>query len=260
MVTVYILKLEQDKYYVGKTYNTDNRIDSHIIGEGSEWTKLYKYISKIQIINFCDEYDEDKYTIMYMAKYGIDNVRGGSFCTIHIDLTIRNVIKRMIANANNTCFNCGGSHFVKNCTNNIKCVKNDIDIATTHKEEIIGNITNNNIFESVNNNEENIEADFTKNDISEPIINCTENIEGDITQNAISEPIINCTENSVVNTQVVAPIPKPAPNIKSYKCYKCGKFGHFAKNCNKKLCSRCGRNTHLQYQCYASTHLNGEYL
>ena len=42
MVFIYILRLEQGEYYVGKTANPDFRIESHFNSEGSAWTKLYK--------------------------------------------------------------------------------------------------------------------------------------------------------------------------------------------------------------------------
>jgi len=53
MNTIYILKLEDNKYYVGKTKNINNRILDHFTNNGSEWTKKYK---PIEIIN---EYKSD---------------------------------------------------------------------------------------------------------------------------------------------------------------------------------------------------------
>ena len=43
---------------------------------------MYKPNRLIELVPDCDNFDEDKYTIKYMAKYGIDNVRGGTFCKI----------------------------------------------------------------------------------------------------------------------------------------------------------------------------------
>ena len=83
MRTIYVLKCEQNKYYIGQTNrNLEYRIYEHIFGSGSEWTKKYKPIKIIDIINNCDEMDEDKYTKIYMKKYGIDNVRGGAYVTL----------------------------------------------------------------------------------------------------------------------------------------------------------------------------------
>ena len=41
--TIYILKLNNNKYYVGKTNRTVNdRYQEHLDGNGSIWTKKYK--------------------------------------------------------------------------------------------------------------------------------------------------------------------------------------------------------------------------
>lgn len=85
MVYIYILKLQQDKYYVGKTKYPNFRINEHFNSEATEWTRLYRPIQIIKIIPNCDDYDEDKYTKIYMDRYGIDNVRGGSFVSIVLD-------------------------------------------------------------------------------------------------------------------------------------------------------------------------------
>ena len=39
MVSIYVLKLKEGKYYIGKTNNEKKRIEEHIKSNGSEWTK-----------------------------------------------------------------------------------------------------------------------------------------------------------------------------------------------------------------------------
>jgi len=113
-ISIYILKLEQDKYYVGRTSNILNRINKHIQNEGAVWTKKYKMLSIYTIIDNCDIYDEDKYVIKMMNEYGIENVRGGSFTTIKLENYQINYINKSIANATNKCFKCGKSGHVAN--------------------------------------------------------------------------------------------------------------------------------------------------
>lgn len=96
MVFIYLLQLEKNKYYVGKTTNPKLRLDKHFTSNGSFWTKKYKPINILEIIPNCDDYDEDKFTIKYMEKYGINNVRGGSFCQIKLSDINISTLKQMI--------------------------------------------------------------------------------------------------------------------------------------------------------------------
>lgn len=118
MTYIYVIKLESDKYYIGKTGNPKFRLESHFNNSGSEWTKKYKPIDTIEIIESNDIFDEDKITLKYMNLYGIDNVRGGSFAQIILNQASLETINKMLSSSNNTCFNCNkNDHFVKDCPN-----------------------------------------------------------------------------------------------------------------------------------------------
>ena len=73
MVYIYVLKLEQEKYYIGKTNNPQFRLDNHFTSNGSEWTKIYKPVFLLELRPNCDDYDEDKVTRQYMDNYGIES-------------------------------------------------------------------------------------------------------------------------------------------------------------------------------------------
>ena len=117
MVGIYVLSLEQGKYYVGKTYKTINeRYAEHCKGYGSGWTKRYKVIELVEAYENCSDYDEDKFTKIYMAKYGIENVRGGAYCRIYMPYSQTKMLRREIYNAENKCLECGSvKHYVNRC-------------------------------------------------------------------------------------------------------------------------------------------------
>ena len=132
MVYIYILELNNKKYYVGKTNDPKFRINTHFKSNGCSWTKNNKPIQMTALYPDCDDFDEDKYTLKYMKKYGIENVRGGSFCKIKLTEQNKNTIKHMISGASDNCYKCGKSgHFASNCNNK----KNDEESSDENCEE-----------------------------------------------------------------------------------------------------------------------------
>jgi predicted GIY-YIG superfamily endonuclease len=106
MVFIYILQLENKKYYVGKTLNPGFRLEQHFNSSGSQWTKKYKPLKVLEIIPNCDNFDEDKYTLKFMEKYGINNVRGGTFCELKLNKDNKTIIKKMLKGAMDKCYIC----------------------------------------------------------------------------------------------------------------------------------------------------------
>lgn len=116
MEHIYILKLENSKYYIGKTKNIEKRWTEHITGNGSGWTKKYKPMSLIKTVVSTSYFDEDKYVKEYMSKYGIENVRGGTYSNIDLDTNCISVLEKEIRHSKNLCTRCGrNTHFIKDC-------------------------------------------------------------------------------------------------------------------------------------------------
>ena len=75
---LYVLKLDNDRYYIGITRNLNARLAEHFEGKGSKWTRKHKAISLEKVIYPADEVGlEDKITAEYIDLYGSNKIRGG---------------------------------------------------------------------------------------------------------------------------------------------------------------------------------------
>lgn len=87
--TLYILKLEQDKWYVGITSKTvEYRFKQHKNGFGANWTRKYKPLEIVDTkdLGECEvekaQLFEGRVTREYMEKYGDNTVRGGDLTDV----------------------------------------------------------------------------------------------------------------------------------------------------------------------------------
>ena len=91
--TIYILSCKKNKYYIGSTNRPlKERILEHFEWKGSSWTYKYPPIKVVETIQNADNFDEDKNVKKYMFKYGIDNVRGGSYSSFQLSNEMKNLI------------------------------------------------------------------------------------------------------------------------------------------------------------------------
>ncbi len=120
---VYIAKCKESKYYIGKTDNLQKRLEAHKNGTVS-WTKRYPIIEVVDTIDNSDDFDEDKYTKIYMKEYGVENVRGGSYCQLTIPKEKLSVLTMELRSCENSCYVCGEiGHFSSQCKSKKKYKK-----------------------------------------------------------------------------------------------------------------------------------------
>lgn len=81
---IYVLKLIEERYYVGRTSNILKRIEEHFTVGGSLYTKKYKPIKVIEVCEEISNDDERLKTLEIMDKYGWENVRGSCWCSLEI--------------------------------------------------------------------------------------------------------------------------------------------------------------------------------
>jgi len=189
---IYILRLQGGRYYIGKSDNVSKRYEQHLNGTGSSWTKKYKPISVDKIIPNASAFDEDKYTKMYMSKYGMDKVRGGSYVNVELDDFQKQSINTEIWGAKDLCTQCGrAGHFVKDC------------YAT---KDVSGNA----IYEEEESSEEEEEEEY------EVVYGCE---------------YCDRTFTTEYGCRVHQKSCKSVDTKKEGACYRCGRGGHYSPEC-----------------------------
>jgi len=117
---VYVLELEDNKYYVGKSSDKGERIQRHTNGYGSAWTKKYKPIHELApLTNPQPSFWELWETLELMKKYGIDNVRGSMFTSPFQLLREDKIMAaQLYCELYDLCRKCGWEgHFITYCKN-----------------------------------------------------------------------------------------------------------------------------------------------
>jgi predicted GIY-YIG superfamily endonuclease len=115
--SVYVLKLENDKYYVGESTNVKKRIWAHKNENGSAWTKKYGVEKQIEGVEVKNNFYELAQTLEMMRVYGIDNVRGSLFTKpFPLDRFEKIMAAQLYCELHGYCRKCGSNdHFVGNC-------------------------------------------------------------------------------------------------------------------------------------------------
>ncbi|MDP9078794.1 MAG: GIY-YIG nuclease family protein [Bacteroidota bacterium] len=88
LLKLYLLELENDKYYVGQTDNPGFRFSEHLSGKGAKWTRLHKplhiLLTKELSVDSPGEamLHENWMTLQQMERFGWKNVRGGDYTIV----------------------------------------------------------------------------------------------------------------------------------------------------------------------------------
>jgi predicted GIY-YIG superfamily endonuclease len=113
---IYTLRLQNDKYYIGKTSDLVARVLAHTNGTGSSYTRKYKPVEVVEVECMRDPFHEDAKTLQYMHLYGIEDVRGGSFANLILTPNDHILINRLLSTAYDLCFICQTpGHYSSNC-------------------------------------------------------------------------------------------------------------------------------------------------
>jgi predicted GIY-YIG superfamily endonuclease len=116
---IYALQLDSNRFYIGRTNRSDGveiRFKEHLTGKGSEWTRKFKPISIIESYQHDSTFEEDVLTKKYMMKYGIENVRGGSYTKIVLEEWQIMSLENEFKSVTDKCFKCGkAGHFANEC-------------------------------------------------------------------------------------------------------------------------------------------------
>lgn len=97
---VYVLKLENEKCYVGICLKGDpfKRIRRHYKANGARYTQNNRVLKLILLQEITDTLQELVYTLTFMKTFGITNVRGDKYVQKNINDFERNEISNLIIN------------------------------------------------------------------------------------------------------------------------------------------------------------------
>jgi predicted GIY-YIG superfamily endonuclease len=226
MTSIYVLRLQAGKFYVGKSENPMRRYQEHLEGKGSSWTRKYRPLKVEKILENASPFDEDKVTKEMMAKHGIENVRGGSYVTETLDDVQEEALLREIWGAKDCCTQCGRKgHFIADCH---------------ARTDVLGNLLTGEDSEDSDSEESVVYVKSFKKivpNVEEKPVRC----EKKILSKAQEKPLK--VEKKILSKAQEKPVKfEKKYVIKRNTCFRCGREGHYADDC------------------YARTNVKGYYL
>jgi predicted GIY-YIG superfamily endonuclease len=119
---IYVLLCENEKYYVGKTANLIACFQSHRNAESEScmWTRMYPPVQAVYCAVQVHNTDEDVQVKRIMMKYGIQNVRGGSYGDVVLEDFQLLALEKEFKTARGQCYTCSMSgHHSRECTQSL---------------------------------------------------------------------------------------------------------------------------------------------
>jgi hypothetical protein len=136
MEWIYVLQLENGKYFIDCTDTVQYDIYMHIKGHAAVRTKKHKFV-KVTHVFRGHRIDLFKYILLFMDMYGMQAVRGGCFLLENMTAENENTICNILSFKDYSCFFCGlTTHLVNVCPSRLNswhfsnCVAEFIDAAT----------------------------------------------------------------------------------------------------------------------------------
>lgn len=123
---LYALSLSSNKWYIGHTASPEKCLEQICAGEGPAWTRIHPPANTDGGPSYEElfppkngdalELEKDCLVKQYMLRYGIHNVRGGSYCKVALEPHMVKVLETELARADRRCQTCGGfGHTSYNC-------------------------------------------------------------------------------------------------------------------------------------------------
>ena len=120
---VYILELAQGRVYVGHSTDIRRRIQQHMTGQGSAFTKAFPptgvILPRLGCVSGSAEAAERDETLRYMFLRGIPQVRGWRYVRVEMSEQERQDAEENIRELFDLCRRCGHpGHFITHCKAN----------------------------------------------------------------------------------------------------------------------------------------------
>jgi len=123
---IYVLKLQEGKWYVGKSGDAEKRFLEHKHGTGSKWTQRYRPIRIVETRPCKSKNDESLVTEEYMQKHGRENVRGAEYVEVVLPSFQQQSLEQKFKHVSDVCYRCGErGHYARECSRGKNNYKGD---------------------------------------------------------------------------------------------------------------------------------------